>query len=108
MVNGTVRMYTSPWCPDCRRTKQFLIQHAIPFVEINIEEVEGAAEFVMAANQGKRRIPTLEIDGRTFHCSPYDPAKLRRELGLKVQRTSLISRESSGLCTLHLPLFYTR
>ncbi len=78
-------MYTSPWCPDCRRTKQFLIQHAIPFVEINIEEVEGAAEFVMAANQGKRRIPTLEIDGRTFHCSPYDPAKLRRELGLESQ-----------------------
>ncbi len=83
MVNEKIRLYTAPWCPDCRRAKQFLTQHSISFVEINIEEVEGAAEFVMAANQGKRRIPTLEINGRTFHCSPYDPAKLRRELALE-------------------------
>jgi len=36
----------------------------------------------MRANRGRRRVPTFEIDGRTFHCSPYDPNKLAFELGL--------------------------
>jgi hypothetical protein len=42
-----------------------------------------AADFVLRANNGKRRVPTFEVDGRTFHCSPYDPDKLSRELGLQ-------------------------
>ncbi len=82
---SVVRMYTTTWCPDCRRAKHFLALHGVRFEEINIEESEGAAEFVMTANQGKRRVPTFEIDGRTFHCSPYDPEKLTRELGLPEQ-----------------------
>ncbi|HET7100853.1 MAG TPA: glutaredoxin family protein [Terriglobia bacterium] len=75
-------MYTTTWCPDCWRAKQFLADHAIPVEEVNIEHVEGAAEFVIAANHGKRRVPTFEVDGRTFNCSPYDPEKLTLELGI--------------------------
>ncbi|MGH9469884.1 MAG: glutaredoxin family protein [Terriglobia bacterium] len=75
-------MYTATWCPDCTRAKQFLAAHGLAFEEINIEKTEGAAEFVIAANHGKRRVPTFEIDGRTFYCSPYDPEKLKRELKL--------------------------
>jgi len=80
-----VRMYTTTWCPDCRRAKHFLALHGVCFEEINIEESAGAAEFVMTTNQGRRCVPTFEIDGRTFHCSPYDPEKLTRELGLPAQ-----------------------
>ena len=74
-----VRIYTSPWCPDCRRAKYFLKEHKIPFEEIDIEQVPGAADFVIAANEGKRRLPTFETGSRTFHCSPYDPQKLSFE-----------------------------
>lgn len=81
-MNQIVRIYTTTWCPDCRRTKQFLAARRIPFEEINIEETPGAADYVIAANQGKRRVPTLEVNGRTFDCSPYDPEKLKRELDL--------------------------
>ena len=42
-----------------------------------------AAEFVMCTNNGKRKVPTFVVDGHTFHGSPYDPAKLTRELGLE-------------------------
>ena len=80
---GTVRMYTTSWCPDCYRAKRFLSERGVPFDEINIEQTEGALEFVMSANHGKRRVPTFEVNGRTFHCSPYDPHKLMRELGLE-------------------------
>ncbi|HEY6293179.1 MAG TPA: glutaredoxin family protein [Terriglobia bacterium] len=82
-AKGMVRMYTTLWCPDCYRAKSFLKQRGVAFEEINIEHSEGAEEFVMGANQGKRRLPTFEVNGRTFHCSPYDPQKLTRELGLE-------------------------
>ncbi len=82
-ATGTIRMYTTSWCPDCHRAKRFLKERGLPFDEINIEDAEGAAEFVMTVNHGKRRVPTFEVGGRTFHCSPFDPHKLVRELGLE-------------------------
>ncbi|MGH9434476.1 MAG: glutaredoxin family protein [Terriglobia bacterium] len=78
-----IKMYTSTWCPDCWRAKHFLKQNGIPFQEINIEKVDGAVDFVIAANEGKRRVPTFDLDGRTFHCSPYDPQRLAQQLGLE-------------------------
>ncbi|MGH9358591.1 MAG: glutaredoxin family protein [Terriglobia bacterium] len=87
-----IRMYTTTWCPDCRRAKYFLALHGIEVEEINIENTEEAVEFVMAANCGKRRVPTFEIDGRTFYCSPYDPEKLKHELGLSSPKRSYPSK----------------
>jgi mycoredoxin len=81
-MNAKIRVYTTRWCPDCRRAKHFLAEHGLGFEEVDIEEADGAAEFIIAANGGKRRVPTIEVNGRVFHCSPYDPDKLRRELGL--------------------------
>ncbi|HZT74158.1 MAG TPA: glutaredoxin domain-containing protein [Terriglobales bacterium] len=78
-----IRMFTTSWCPDCRRAKRFLFERGIEVEEINIEEVEGAADTVVAHNGGKRKVPTFEVDGRFFACSPYNPEILRRELGLE-------------------------
>jgi len=78
-----IRMYTTQYCGDCVRAKWFLNQRQVAFEEISIEKTPGAADFVIRANQGKRRVPTFEVGGRTFHCSPYDPEKLSRELGLQ-------------------------
>ncbi len=77
-----IKMYTTTWCNDCRRAKQFLNEHSIPYEEINIEEHVGAAEHVMKINEGKRKVPTFEVDGRAFNLSPYDERKLRAELAL--------------------------
>jgi glutaredoxin len=77
-------MYTTLWCADCHRAKWFLKNRGLAFEEIRIEESAEATEFVLRANHGRRRVPTFEVNGRTFHCSPYDPHKLARELGLDV------------------------
>lgn len=79
---ANIRMYTTEWCGDCRNAKRFLKENGIDFEEINIEENDEAAEFVIRANGGKRKVPTFEIDGRTFNLSPFDAKKLRTELGL--------------------------
>ena len=77
-----IRIYTTEWCGDCRHSKRFLKEQGVSFEEIDIEEDERAAEFVMQANRGLRKVPTFEVDGRTFNLSPFDAKKLRIELGL--------------------------
>lgn len=78
-----IRMYTTTWCGDCRRAKSFLRERGVTFEEINIETTPGAAELVMEKNQGRRKVPTFEVNGRYFDCSPFDPNRLRRELNLE-------------------------
>ncbi|MCA1634449.1 MAG: NrdH-redoxin [Acidobacteria bacterium] len=79
---ANIKMYTTTWCGDCRSAKRFMRERGISYEEINIEEQEGAAEYVMSINGGKRKVPTFEVDGRAFDLSPYDERKLRDELGL--------------------------
>jgi mycoredoxin len=78
----SIKIYTTTTCGDCRNAKRFLKEQGVQFEEINIEEAEGAAERVMQLNEGKRKVPTFEVDGRAFNLSPYDERKLRTELGL--------------------------
>ena len=75
-----ITMYTTFWCGDCRRTKTFLKERGIEFREVNIDRSPEAEELVLRVNGGKRKVPTLEIDGRYFANSPFDPYKLAEEL----------------------------
>jgi mycoredoxin len=54
-----VTMYTTTWCGYCRRLKDGLDRAGVPYHEIDIEEVEGAAEIVMSVNGGNQTVPTL-------------------------------------------------
>ena len=65
-----IKMFTTTWCGDCYRTKYFLKANGIEFEEINIDEDAAAAELVMKNNDGKRRVPTLEIDGSYYGNPP--------------------------------------
>ena len=82
MEMSTVKMYTTNWCPDCRYTKAFLRERGLAYREVNIEEDEAAEEIVLKANNGLRKVPTLEVEGRYFACSPFDPAELAEELNI--------------------------
>ena len=75
-----LKMYTTTWCPDCRRAKRFLADRHIAFEEINIEETPGADVLVREHNQGKARVPTFDLEGRYFASSPFDPVQLARDL----------------------------
>ncbi len=77
-----LKMYTTTGGPDCWRAKRFLSERGVAFEEINIEQIERAAEWVAAHHQGKYKVPTLDLDGHTFTCSPCAARILQRELGL--------------------------
>lgn len=80
-----IKMYTTTWCPDCRAAKNFLRERDVPFEEFDIEEEEGAEEIVIRANAGKRKVPTFEVEGRYFACSPFDPELPSEELGVPLK-----------------------
>ncbi len=65
-------VYTAAWCRDCREAKRFLEKHSIPFREIDIERVPGAAAEVQA-HVGKKAIPQFVIDGKWVQ--PYRPGE---------------------------------
>jgi len=54
-----VTMYTTSWCGYCSRLKKMMQREGIAYSEVNIEEVEGAADVVMKANGGNQTVPTL-------------------------------------------------
>ena len=67
-----IKVYTTDWCGDCRRAKRFLSENDVEFEEINIERDREAVRLVMEHNDGKRRIPTFEIDG-SYYGNPSIP-----------------------------------
>jgi mycoredoxin len=79
-----ITMYTTTWCPDCRRVKSFLKLRGISFNEINIEEDESAEAIVLKANRGRRKVPTLKVGDRYFACSPFNPLELAAELDVSL------------------------
>ncbi len=60
-----VQMYSAAWCGDCRNLKQRLVGAGLPYSEIDIESVDGAAE-KLERETGKRAIPFFLIDSKTW------------------------------------------
>jgi len=79
---AVARMYTTSWCADCRYAKQFLRERGIPFEEINVDEDPDAEELLLWVNDGLRKVPTIEIDGRYFACSPFLTLQLSAEFAI--------------------------
>jgi mycoredoxin len=75
-------MYTTAWCPDCWRAKTFLKERGVVFREVDIEKDPSAEEVVLKANDGRRKVPTMEIGGRYFACSPFDAEELAENLNI--------------------------
>ncbi|MGB7437396.1 MAG: glutaredoxin family protein [Candidatus Acidiferrum sp.] len=81
-----ITIYSTRWCPDCRRAKSFLQQHGIAFHEVNIEVDPDAEDIVLRANHGRRRVPTLRVGERYFACSPFNAQQLADELNIPLNR----------------------
>jgi mycoredoxin len=78
----SITMYTTSWCPDCRHAKNFLKERGVSFREVNIEEDETGEEIVLKANAGRSVIPTFDVGGRYFACSPFNAERLAAELNI--------------------------
>jgi glutaredoxin len=81
-----ITMYSTTWCVDCRRTKQFLKERGVVFSEVNIDEDPDAEDLVLSVNRGRRKVPTIKVGERFFACSPFDPYQLSSELKIPLNK----------------------
>ena len=86
MALSEITVYGAHWCPDCRRSKQFLGEHQIPYLWVDIEQDKKAEQLVIEKNSGKRIIPTVTFADGSFLVEPTN-AELATKLGLKTKAT---------------------
>jgi thioredoxin reductase (NADPH) len=79
-----ITVYGAFWCPDCRRTKQFLGEQFIPYAWVDIEQDKAGEAYVLAKNNGKRIIPTVEFADGSLLVEPTN-AELAAKLGLQTE-----------------------
>ena len=77
-------IYSTEWCPDCRRVKDFLKKRGIAYREVNIEEDIDGEDLVIRVNGGRRTVPTLKVGERYFACSPFNAQRLAAELNISL------------------------
>jgi mycoredoxin len=78
-------VYSSTWCPDCRRAKRVLEEAAAPFEEVDLDRDPTAEAMVLERSGGRRVVPTLLFDDRLWAFNP-DPPLLRRLLAPAARR----------------------
>jgi len=61
-----IQFYGADWCPDCRRAKAYLKENNIEYDFIDVDLDEQATKRVESINKGKRIIPTLIINGKSY------------------------------------------
>ena len=79
----TIIFYGTSWCPDCRRAKQFLETHHIPFDEIDVDRDHEAAAIVKKLNGGNRSVPTIVFPDGSILVEPRN-VELAEKLGIAV------------------------
>ncbi len=79
-----ITVYSTVWCPDCKRAKKFFGEQRVPYTNIDIEQDAEAMAFVEKVNNGKHVIPTIVFpDGSTL-IEPSN-AELAAKLGLQTK-----------------------
>ncbi|WP_298900576.1 FAD-dependent oxidoreductase [uncultured Psychroserpens sp.] len=76
-------LYGADWCPDCRRAKSYLKENNIDYTFIDVDLDKDATAKVEAINNGKRIIPTLIINEKSY--TNPENVELAAVLGLNDQ-----------------------
>lgn len=74
-----VKIYSTPTCPWCIRTKQFLKDNNVPFEDTDVSANQAAAE-EMIKKTGQMGVPVLDIEGEII--VGFDKEKIKATLGL--------------------------
>lgn len=74
-------VYSTVWCPDCKRVKQFFGEQRVAYNNVDIEQDKKAMEFIEKINNGMRIIPTIIFPDGEILVEPTN-AQLAEKLGL--------------------------
>ena len=74
-----VKVYSTPTCPWCKRTKQFLDDNKISYQNLDVAS-DKAARDEMITKSGQMGVPVIDIDGEIT--VGLDEKWLRQKLNL--------------------------
>ena len=83
-MDNQIVVYSTVWCPDCKRAKRFFAEQRVPYVNIDIEQDSEAMAFVERVNKGMRSIPTIVFPDSSILVEPSN-AQLAEKLGLQTK-----------------------
>ncbi|MDA0768755.1 MAG: FAD-dependent oxidoreductase [Chloroflexi bacterium] len=86
MSEPSITVYGAPWCPDCKRAKQFLGEQRIPYNWVDIDQDEEGRQRVQEVNDGKQIIPTIVFEDGSLLVEPTN-AELAAKLGIEAKAT---------------------
>ncbi len=81
MPDANITVYGAPWCPDCKRSKQFLGEQRVPYNWVDIDQDEEGRSYVQQANNGRQIIPTILFEDGSILVEPSN-AEMAAKLGL--------------------------
>ena len=81
MPYSEITVYGAPWCPDCRRSKQFLADQRVSYDWVDIDQDDAGRAYVQQVNNGKHIIPTIVFRDGSVLVEPTN-AELAAKLGI--------------------------
>lgn len=77
---ANVQIYSTPTCPWCHKTKEYLKEKGIAFTDINVAEDQAKAQ-EMIKKSGQMGVPVTDIDGTII--IGFDKPALNKALGIQ-------------------------
>ena len=78
-----VKVYGADWCGDTRSTREVLDRLGVAYKYVDVERDADAAAWVREHNDGKERVPTLDINGQILSVpTEHELVGALREMGL--------------------------
>lgn len=71
-------LYCTPWCPGCRRAREYLSSKGVSFAEVDITRDRAAAQRLRGWAKGYETTPTINVRGQVV--VGFDQAKLDKLL----------------------------
>ena len=75
----TVKVYSTPTCPWCKKVKEFLKTNKVSFKDIDVSDDEKAAK-EMVKKSGQMGVPVIDANGTII--TGYNEEKLKKALKL--------------------------
>ncbi len=75
-----VKVYSTPTCPWCLKTKEFLKANKVSFIDADVGTDKVAAE-EMISKSGQMGVPVIDIDGKII--VGFNETELKSSLNLK-------------------------
>lgn len=72
-MSETIKMYSTPWCGDCRRAKMIFKSEGVDYDDIDVSDDADAIAYVEKINNGFRSVPTIVFPDGAVMVEPSSP-----------------------------------